>query len=88
MEKAEKAKKEDAEVERERLEAMNMYGPTIPPFQRRDADEASDITLFVDKEPRGRRVDAGKGFHTRNRSFDSFRSYDSSVSRSGSLILC
>jgi hypothetical protein len=78
VEKAEKTKQEEAEFERERLERMNEYRPTIPPFHRRNTDDASDITLFVDQQPRGRKVNVDKGHHTRGRSFDSFRSYDSS----------
>ncbi|KUJ21071.1 uncharacterized protein LY89DRAFT_424934 [Mollisia scopiformis] len=78
VEKAEQAKQEELAWERERQERVHrVHIPQPPPF--RDADDASDVTLFAEPKPRGRNVHVGKDNHTRNRSYDSFRSYTSSV---------
>lgn len=78
VEKAEQAKKEEEVFEKARFERLNP-GPA-PDLLRRDTDAVSDITLFVDPKPRGRRVEIAKDYQTRNRSFDSFVSYDSASS--------
>lgn len=78
LDKAALAKKEEAEFEREMAErkAARQNRRPVPPFDRRDTDAASDITLFVDQpRGRGRKVETGKEGRLRNRSCDSGTSY-------------